>query len=257
MIKKQARQKPKFPYIATLVAFLAIVIMLGLGFWQLDRKSEKDIRIANINKAALSQPLQFQDIAKDITDFQDYVVHLQGQAIQQFFYIDNKLREGIPGFYVLMPYKTEAGIVMINLGWLQATGVRANLPTFELGKFSKLQGIIYTPTNNKLITETNKAYGTFPVLLQQVDLSEIEKHLAKNVLPVVVRLVDVEANHNVAVNGNFVRQWQAVTMSPEKHLGYAIQWFGLAIAALTIFLLTLAKRLHGPSPTGSNTPSNR
>jgi cytochrome oxidase assembly protein ShyY1 len=30
-------------------------------------------------------------------------------------------------------------------------------------------------------------------------------------------------------------------MSPDKHLGYAVQWFGLGIAALTIYLLSLMK----------------
>jgi cytochrome oxidase assembly protein ShyY1 len=33
-------------------------------------------------------------------------------------------------------------------------------------------------------------------------------------------------------------------MAPEKHIGYAIQWFGLGIAALIIFIFAQHKRLR-------------
>jgi surfeit locus 1 family protein len=41
---------------------------------------------------------------------------------------------------------------------------------------------------------------------------------------------------------DLVREWKVMSMQPEKHLAYAIQWFGLAVAGLTIFLISLRKR---------------
>ena len=120
---------------------------------------------------------------------------------------------------------------------------------FVMPELPALKGVVYLPVKNSLINETNHSYGQFPVLLQQVDLDEISLHLNEEVLPGTLRLLPDESF--------FVREWQAVTMSPEKHLGYAIQWFGLAIAALTVYLLSMLKWLKGPSPTSSNEDKNK
>jgi cytochrome oxidase assembly protein ShyY1 len=234
----------RFPYIATVIAFLAIVIMLGLGFWQLDRKVEKDERLASIENAKQSANIDMETAFGDVQAFQDFIVSANGQAIEKYFYIDNKLLDGRVGFHVLVPYKTDSGVVMLNLGWLPATGLRSNMPTFKKPSLESVQGILYLPQLNSLVSETNSSYGEFPVLLQQVDLAEINKHLKLDVLPAVLRLVSEQTE--------FKREWKAVIMSPNKHLAYAVQWFGLAIAALTIYLLSMVKWLHGPLPTGSN-----
>lgn len=233
------RTKKGFPYIATIVAFVAIVIMLSLGFWQLERKAQKDERLENIKKASQSDGLSIEQAFSDISAFQDYTVTFSGSALHKFFYIDNKLFDGRAGFHVLLPYTSSKGIVMVNLGWIPASGARGELPPFSMPNMNPISGTIYLPTNNAFIKETNNTYGDFPVLLQQVDLNEMSLHLGEKVLPAVVRLR--------AENSEFVRQWQAVSMSPDKHLGYAVQWFGLAVAALTVYLLSLLKWLQAPS----------
>lgn len=237
----------RFPYVATLVAFIAIVIMLGLGFWQLDRKAQKEARLASVEIAKLSANIDLPQAFSDPLNYQDYIVSAGGIVIDKYFYIDNKLVNSKPGFHVLVPFSTDYGVVMLNLGWLSATGVRSDLPRFDLPPMNNIEGLLYLPVNNSLITETNTQYGKYPVLLQQVDLDEISKHLNIDILPGVIRLLPSDSE--------FVREWQAVTMSPDKHLGYAVQWIGLAIAALTVYLLSMLKWLQGPQPTGSTDSS--
>jgi cytochrome oxidase assembly protein ShyY1 len=234
--------KKGFPYIATVIAFLAIVIMLGLGFWQLERKAQKEARLDNIQLAQSSASIRLNDISTNINEYQDYSVSMEGEPLNSLIFIDNKLVQGRAGFHVIVPYRTDIGLVLVNLGWTPSTAIRGELPSLSLDLQSKVTGIVYLPMLNTLISETNTDYANFPVLLQQVDLQEIEKHLGESVLPAVIRM-NTESS-------DFVRDWQAITMKPEKHLAYAIQWFGLAIAALTVFLLTFLKRLHAPSPTG-------
>lgn len=245
--------KPAFPYVATIVAFSAVVIMLGLGFWQLDRKAEKDARLAHIENAKLQHSVTIRQVQQDPIAYQDYTVTLTGYFASNAFYIDNKMRQGRAGFHVLVPFTTNRGTVMLNLGWISSTGVRTQLPTFTLPQpslqITKVNAIVYIPLNNTLVTETNSEYGQFPVLLQQVDLAEIEKHLKKDVEPFVGRIID-------GSDDVFIREWELITMSPEKHLGYAVQWFGLAIAALTIYLLNLLKRLRAPHAKNDDTPDN-
>lgn len=246
-----AKTNTRFPYIATLVAFLAIVIMLGLGFWQLDRKAQKEARLANVEVAKQSGDITLAEAFSNPLNYQDYMVNAEGTLVNKYFYIDNKLVDSKPGFHVLVPFNTHLGVVMLNLGWLPATGVRSDLPSFELPVLNDIQGLLYLPLNNSLISETNNQYGQYPVLLQQVDLTEISKHLSLDILPGVLRLLPDDSE--------FVREWKAVTMSPDKHLGYAVQWFGLGIAALTVYLLSMLKWLQGPQPTGSinNNTNNR
>jgi cytochrome oxidase assembly protein ShyY1 len=241
MLARESRKR--IPYLATLIAFTAIVIMLGLGFWQLERKAEKDTRLTNIEKAKQSGSINIAEAFLDINRYQDFVVTGRGQVIENYFYIDNKLVDGRPGFHVLLPYNTVQGILMINLGWIPSSGARGVLPDVVVPSLSEIEGIVYLPQKNSLIQETNKAYGDFPVLLQQVDLDEISLHLGLPILPATLRLLPDDSS--------FVRQWQAVSMSPEKHLGYAIQWFGLAIAALTVYLLSMLKWMQGPPPVVS------
>ena len=39
----------------------------------------------------------------------------------------------------------------------------------------------------------------------------------------------------------FVREWHPLTFGPERNVGYAVQWFGLALALAIIYL---AVNLH-------------
>jgi cytochrome oxidase assembly protein ShyY1 len=228
------KTKRKFPVLATLVALGAIVIMLTLGFWQLDRKLEKEGRLERIAFAQQQASIGISDVLDDYMEYQDYSVSANGELLDALFYIDNKLKEGKAGFNAMQPFKTANGVVLLDLGWLAATAPRPALPAFERFGFKHVEGMLYVPENNKLITETNTNYGSFPALLQQIDLKQIEQHLGQSVLPFILRLQD-------NTSSTFVRDWEAVTMSPEKHLGYAIQWFGLAVAGLTIYLLSLLK----------------
>ena len=59
-----SKNSQTFPYIASAIVFIAIAIMVGLGIWQLDRKSEKDARLAQIE---LAQAQENIDIAKVVT----------------------------------------------------------------------------------------------------------------------------------------------------------------------------------------------
>ena len=237
-----SKNSQTFPYIACVLAFIAIAIMIGLGIWQLDRKAEKDARLDQIQQAQAQDNVDITKVAEEPYLYEDFIVSAKGNANNQIFFIDNKIVSGKPGYHVLVPLQTNQGLVMLNLGWVSSTGSREVLPKVKIPMLSEIQGVLYIPTLNKIITETNSRYGQFPVLLQQVDLEEIKKHIGKPLLPFVLRLTESAPQSE----SNFIRDWQVVTMSPEKHLGYAIQWFGLAIAALTVFLLTMLKWMNGP-----------
>jgi surfeit locus 1 family protein len=69
------------------------------------------------------------------------------------------------------------------------------------------------------VSETTR---DFPVLIQALDLDEMSTIAALDLVSVVGLLSPESEN-------GFVRQWEPYTGSIEKHIGYAIQWFLMAL----------------------------
>lgn len=229
-----SKTKP-FPLMVSLLSIFSIIAMLMLGFWQLERKQQKQARLEQIKIGQEQHSLALRNIIDTPEQYQDFTVVASGYADGSLFFIDNKIHNGVPGFYVLQPIETEFGTVIVNRGWVQSTGNRQQLPQVnELTGEVSIVSMVSLPSDNVFVSETNTNYGQFPVLLQQVDLVQIERHLAREVLPFVLLAAPDD-------NSAFVRDWNQVVMPPEKHLGYAIQWFGLAIAGLTVYLLSMGK----------------
>jgi len=65
-------------------------------------------------------------------------------------------------------------------------------------------------------------------------LVEVSK---KPLLPVVLRLAP-ESEHG------YRRDWTTVAFGPERHLGYAVQWFALAAAMLVILIILVRKKIE-------------
>jgi surfeit locus 1 family protein len=247
----------KLPILPTIITLLCVVIMFALGIWQLERKAQKDTRLAQIIERQSNRPYKLSELLtqhavshNSDADIQDFPVSFAGTAqLDTLFFIDNKIVSGRVGYELVMPIITIGGdIVLANFGWLRGNGIRGQLPELraELRALFSNQsldftGVVSYPSINTMVSETNMTFGQFPALLQQIDLTQIQQHLSATGLLQSEKLFPFVVNLAPEPTSEFVRNWQPVVMSPEKHLGYAVQWFGLGIAALTIYLLSLMK----------------
>ena len=75
----------------------------------------------------------------------------------------------------------------------------------------------------------------FPVLIQALDLDEMST-IASLDFTSVIGLLSPESD-----NG-FVRQWEPYTGSIERHIGYAIQWFLMALVLAFIGIRLTTKQ---------------
>jgi cytochrome oxidase assembly protein ShyY1 len=81
--------------------------------------------------------------------------------------------------------------------------------------------------------------------VQQVDMSRMGEQLGSPLLPFVLRL-------SPDSEGGFTREWQARTgLTPERHTGYAVQWFALA-AALVVLCIWVALRREVPEDSNGH-----
>jgi surfeit locus 1 family protein len=225
------------PIIATLVTFLAVVIMFTLGLWQLQRADEKSQRLAAIELAAVSAPLNLNRAMELKDEARDFPIQFTGQAqLTQYFLLDNRVQQGQVGYEVIVPVSSLEGTVLVNFGWIAAPALRSELPMVSIPSVEKeYQGMLAIPLKNSLINETALFDQQWPKVVQQIDISLMAQHYEQELMPFVVLL-------NKDAGKEYLRNWQPVVMPPEKHIAYAIQWFLLAGAALTIFIIAQRRK---------------
>lgn len=229
--------KPRPPILATIITLVAVVIMFGLGEWQLQRAETKRERLSSIEQRQNLSPFSVAEISLMQGDIRDLPFSVKGTINpEQYFLLDNKINQGQVGYQVIAPLQTIEGVLLVNFGWVKAGLSRQQLPDIKLPIGSiELSGITSVPSNNPMINETVTAGQSWPVLIQQIDISLMSQFVNEPALPYLMLL-------NPSHEFGWVRDWNAVVMSPEKHLGYAIQWFLLAVACVIIYFVALKRR---------------
>jgi cytochrome oxidase assembly protein ShyY1 len=218
------------------VTFVAVVIMSNLGMWQLDRMALKEQRLLALKAKSKAGSIGLIDLPENLEDASDYPVEFSGVAnIERVLLLDNKIVNGTVGYEVLVPVETNVGTVLVNYGWVKAGAQRGELPTVNISaQLQTYSGNVVIPALNPMVKETNTTATNFPLLVQQIDLELLNKMTGLALQPFIVSM---QPNDSA-----FTRNWNPVVMAPEKHLGYAIQWFGLAIAAIVIYFFAVFKR---------------
>lgn len=224
-------------WVPTLVTFLLLCLLINLGFWQLRRADYKEVLVQRLEDRSHTQENTLDTLKSFGNDVADYPLDLQGHYLNQFnFLLDNRVHNGIAGFDVLTPFVTENSIILVNRGWLPQGRSRTEFPDIpaEIGE-RKLEGLIHVPNPATFVLkEDDYAHVTWPFLIQKIDLAKIAPLFDQPVASFVLRLKPDSAS-------SFLRDWQSNFMGPEKHYGYAVQWFSLA-AALFIIYLTVNTR---------------
>jgi cytochrome oxidase assembly protein ShyY1 len=226
------RTRKLLPWLLTAISVAA---MCGLGFWQLERMIQKQHRLASIAQKQSNGSVSLLT-ALTHDDPRDIAVTFDGEPdTTHLVFLDNQIQDKRVGYDVIVPVRTNAGWVLVNYGWVSAPDMQRTLPTIKINKgLLSFKGIVSVPGINPLIKETNTQSLVFPALVQQIDFADLSQRLNRDLLPYVIQLT----TDDVA----FVRDFRPVVMSPEKHLGYAVQWFGLAIAAAAIGGFAISKK---------------
>jgi len=210
-------------FIPASLIIATLVLLISLGFWQLDRADEKraiEDQIASAN----SGDEEFVTSVEFLKDKEYYHVRLQGSYVgdKQFIY-DNQIVDQISGYYVLTPFilKGASKAILINRGFIPWSGRRDKLANVDIqGKLTEVKVQISIPVK-RMELKTSEITRDFPVLIQALDLDAMST-IASLDFASVVGLLNPESE-----NG-FVRQWEPYTGSIERHIGYAIQWFLMA-----------------------------
>ena len=208
--------------------------LVSLGFWQLDRADEKQA-IVNAIVLAQSSPAKPLEL-ENINSKEHYKVLLNGyfDSDKQFIY-DNQIVKSNAGYYVLTPFiLNNNSAILVNRGFVPWYGKRDELIDIVIDSQPRTIEVGLIKPQKRIQLKKHDVDTSFPILIQSLDLDQFSLLSGYQFVPMLAQL-DVNAN-----NG-FFRQWKPFYGSVDKHLGYALQWFLMALVLLIVSLRLLRK----------------
>lgn len=218
----------------TLLALIMIAFLTRLGFWQLARAHEKKHILQMFNTRTQATPLNVMSLGQ-IQDPAYFRITLTGHFDNAHsFLLDNKIYKGRVGFELYTPFYADKldQPLLIDRGFIPIITTRQNLPPIKpiIGS-THITGLITPPPGYVKLGHPDFGRLTqWPAIVEYLNPSELSRLLQINFYPYVVHLQPNDP-------ASYPIEWQVISLSPERHLGYAVQWFALA---LTLLILSVA-----------------
>jgi len=213
----------------TLVVLALLPLLVALGCWQLSRAAEKRVLLAAAEARREAAPIPAAQLER-LTNPAYVRVRLQGRLdAEHTLLLDNRTRDGAAGVEVLQPFHDKAsGLwLLVNRGWLPWPNRRVP-PTFDTPAGDLLlDAWAYVPPPGGLQLADARQQA-WPQLITRVDPDATWQALDRNGLALELRLEPGDAA--------FETNWPVVAMAPERHTGYAVQWFAMATALFALYL---------------------
>jgi surfeit locus 1 family protein len=224
---------------ATWLVWLGVVVGVAatarLGWWQLDRASQKVALQRSWNERAQLPPLSGGELARDGTVLEQQVhrrVVVEGRWLPQHtLYLDNRARGAQAGFVVVTPLLLAPGdAVLVQRGWApRDPRDRTRLPA------------VTTPGDRVRLEARIAPWPSHRLELSAVDDGPIRQNLDPAQLAretqVALRPLSLLQLATPAETDTLQRDWPGPPSDVSKHHGYALQWFALSalIAGLAMW----------------------
>lgn len=210
--------------IFNIISLLIVMSCIRLGIWQLSRAEEKSALVAERKLVEGRIYDEHQINFKHDTANQFKTVRLTGRFLNdKVVFIDNQIYQHQAGYDVMMPFETVGHhVVWVNRGWLPGALERDMLPRTPIVKGEQtIQALVIVP-KKKAFRIGDVQDPQFPNRFQVADLPVLNQYFESS-LPNSVMILH-ENNP-----GSLTYHYVSVVVPPERHTGYAVQWFGLAI----------------------------
>ena len=221
---------------ASLILLICIPILISLGNWQMRRAQYKKDLIHVLNNRLHQTPLPIDELKlklnpSEFNHLRFMPCKLTGKFINhKSLLLDNQIVNGKVGYKIITPFQVANSKrwFLIDRGWIQASSTRTRLPEIAtIDGNVTLAGIInHPPSGIVLIKDQVNSKANFPILIQAVDYAIIEQQLAHPVSNFVIQL---SSEVSLGISSN-------------KHLGYAMQWFTIAITMFIYYVVISLKR---------------
>lgn len=222
----------------TVCAVPSLMVLVGLGVWQMQRLEWKQALIADraqrMNMPAVALPSVPESgwRAFELRPIRARGVYIHDKALE----IASRTLKGRAGVHVITPLALSdgSGIVLVNRGWAPPGQSR------NPGEFRRPSGVVPVEGFLRAGAKTsdwmpdNEPANDIWFYADAAAMAKVRG--LDNVRPFVIELAPVAGADGYPIAG------QTVTAIRNNHLQYAITWFGLAAALVVIYVLYHIRR---------------
>lgn len=241
----------------TLLALSALVVLVGLGNWQMSRKAWKDALVQQIEAGLRSAPVVLDEAlrgwpcrAGETCRFPEYArVRVRGRFEhdrERYFYAPDPALG--PGVHVYTPLVLEDGRrVMVNRGYVpdQLRGSATRVAGQVQGAV-EIVGLLRGPGEKAMFTPENDParnawyWRDFDAMADCAQLTAMNS--TERCLAFVRVFIDAEAE---LVNpGGWPKGGATNLQIANRHLEYALTWYGLSVSLIGFYLVFALGRLR-------------
>ncbi len=261
---------------STLVVLLLVPSLLFPANWQWQRFQYKTARQAHLKTSKhlltikFANVLQTKEASQDLLSLEGVGVGTQGKLLNTYtILLDHQTLKGQAGYKVLTPLvldhdhlnldhlaldhkigpedsRFHPPLILIDRGWIPMGAKRETLPTLaSIPGTVSVEGRLYLPVKAfklpkipiRAFHKHEQAYEainprSWPLRVLSIDLKELEQKLGHELYPLILRL---EPGDKLGFEIPPFEHQQGTP--PSKHLGYALQWFMMALAVLIYYLV--------------------
>ncbi|MGI9247249.1 MAG: SURF1 family protein [Steroidobacteraceae bacterium] len=229
---------------AFLLTAAAVAAFVALGSWQLERGREKRAMVDSFSRGSRTSVVLTGSVRLDaLPRYQHIEVTGSYDPAHQVLIDNMPSQAGFPGYRVLTPLARAGSdkVLLVDRGWVPLGASRAVLPAVAVAAgprvvTGRLDGL---PQPGVRVGQAGVPGDThWPRVLNFPRPQDVEQALGR---PVESRILLLDPT----AEEGYERVWRpAMGFGPERHLGYAIQWFVFALVAVVLFV-SLSLRRHG------------
>ncbi|MGY0613082.1 MULTISPECIES: SURF1 family protein [unclassified Luteimonas] len=224
------------------LALLAIAGFCALGQWQLGRQHQKQAMLDAVAATVAARAPLALSAAADPARVRgyDWVAGPGHFAEVPAVLLDNQQRGGRAGVRAYRVFVPEAGSdpLLVELGWLPLPGDRTLPQVARPVGGQMLAGLLAPPPSHGIGPAGFAAQADGTLLAIGLDPAALAAPLHQpGLAPRVLKL-------DPGIELGYARDLDVLpnTLPPERHLGYAVQWFALAIAVLATAVVLTFRR---------------
>ena len=235
----------RFPIGLTLAAAIALAILIGLGIWQIQRLAWKQDLLARVAalQAAPARPLGpiLETVRRGAdVDYTRVVVNCPGLAAAPTLELFS-VRDTGAGLRLISACKVADGgygSILVDRGFIADTV--SSRPPVNPADVTPLRmvGVLRTPDRPTFVTPKNELAANH---WYSRDVAAMARALGVAAPAPLMLMAETSTNPG----------WKALLPAPlpaeipNRHLEYALTWFGLAIALVGVYAALLWKRRQG------------
>jgi cytochrome oxidase assembly protein ShyY1 len=221
----------KIHWPTTLFALALLPLFLGLGRWQLQRADQKAQAQVAFEQRENAAPQNLMQLSEEPELYTRIAVTGSFDNAHSFL-LDNRILHGRFGYEIITPFmiRDSARKLLVNRGWIEGDPARRQRPAIPAVEGEvQVHGYVYRD-GTKMTFFGNGREQQWPKLVENLLADDLQHQLGMSIYPFILRLDGDSA-------GVLRAEWQIISMGPERHIAYAVQWFAMALTLIIVWLL--------------------